>query len=219
MIDWVKLILIATDVPVVIAAVLGVLSLRTKDKLTNIFGVFLLYSGIIQILALLLWLLKINNMPLLHLYVPSGFILISMFYGVVFKTLINPIILKVLAIGFVVYSLLNTIFIEDLFSFNSYALSVESILLIILSIFTYLVFLGRKKDADNVQEKTGIIWINSGIFLYYTANLLFFYFGSYIMSRLSVSASSYTWAFHSFYSIVMNCLFIVGLWKRRRIFI
>lgn len=216
MIHWTKIILIVTDLPVLVTAVIALISIRSKDKCTRIFSLFLLFSALIQITALIFWLLHLNNMPLLHLYVPGGFILLSLFYATILKNLINTRIITAITIVFVLYSIINSIFIQKVSTFNSYALSIESVLLIILSIFTFLVFLNQKKDSLSAQEITGLTWINSGIFLYYTADLLLFYFGNYIMNRLSVSDSSYTWVFHSFYSIVMNSFFIIGLWKRHK---
>ncbi len=217
--NWIKLILIASDLPEVILTIVGLLCLKISERSTRVFSVFVIYSGIIQITALVLWLMHRNNMPLLHLYVPSGFVLLFLFYSSLLKDVINKGLMLFIMVAFVMFSLINSIFFQTIFTFNSYALSVESILLIILSIFTYLVFLSQKKDAAKVQETAGFIWINSGIFLYYTADLLLFYFGTFIMNHLTVSASSFTWVFHSFYSIVMNCLFIIGLWKRRKIFL
>jgi hypothetical protein len=66
----------------------------------------------------------------------------------------------------------------------------------------------RKQDIPSLH------WINSGLFIYYSSNLLIFYFGALITHALSKQLNRYTWMLHSFFSIVMYTCFFIGLWKR-----
>jgi membrane protein implicated in regulation of membrane protease activity len=56
----------------------------------RVFSYFIFFSGIIQFLSLLLWFLGKNNMPLLHIYVAAGFLLLAWFYRTLLRNFINP---------------------------------------------------------------------------------------------------------------------------------
>jgi len=209
-----KAILIAADIPVLLVGIFVVLCYRRLEKTSRIFAWFVICSTIVQIIALILWLLKKNNMPLLHLYVPVGFALLAWYYRDVLGKLIAKGMIDVIILLFLCFSIVNSIFFQSIFIFNSNALTVESILLIILSIFTFIVLLNQQLYSITERVKLGLSWINSGILIYYSSTLLLFYFSNYCMRHYNVNVNAYTWMFHSFASIIMYTCFFVGLWKQ-----
>ncbi|MDP9048051.1 MAG: hypothetical protein M3N14_07930 [Bacteroidota bacterium] len=209
-----KALLIANDIPILLAGCLVMIYYRRFEKKFRIFSWFIICSVIIQIIALVLWLKRENNMPLLHLYVPLGFILLAWFYQAVLESLINKAIIVTVALFFLCFSIINSLFFENIFIFNSNALTVESILLIIFSIFTFIVLLNQQLQSVTRRAKQSLSWINSGILIYYSSTLLLFYFSNYVMHHYSVNVSAHTWMFHSFASIIMYTCFLVGLWKQ-----
>src|SRR5471030_2734084 len=209
-----KAILVANDIPILLAGCLVIIYYRKFEKKFRIFSWFIICSAIVQIIALILWLLRENNMPLLHIYVPLGFVLLAWFYQAVLESLINKGIIVTVALLFLCFSIINSLFFENIFIFNSNALTVESILLIIFSIFTFIVLLNQQLQPITRRVKQSLSWINSGILIYYSSTLLLFYFSNYVMHRYSVNVSAHTWMFHSFASIIMYTFFLVGLWKQ-----
>lgn len=211
-----KTILIASDIPVLLVGIFVMVYYRKLEKTSKIFAWFIVCSAIVQVIALILWLLKKNNMPLLHLYVPVGFALLAWYYRAVLGKLIAKGMIDVITLLFVCFSIANSIFFQSIFIFNSNALTVESILLIILSIFTFIVLLNQQLHSIARSVKLGLSWINSGILIYYSSTLLLFYFSNYCMQHYNVNINAYTWMFHSFASIIMYTCFFVGLWKQVR---
>ena len=211
-----KAILIINDVPIFLSGCLALFYYRRFEKKLKIFSWFIFCSVIIQAIALVYWFLQKNNMPLLHVYVPLGFILLAWFYQVVLQSLINKIIIVVVAVFFLCFSIINSIFFEHPFVFNSNALTAESILLIIFSIFTFIVLLNQQLPSVTPTKNQSLGWINSGILIYFSSTLLLFYFSNYVMRHYSVAASANTWMYHAFASIVMYFCFITGLWKQAR---
>lgn len=213
----VNLILEYSSIPVFITAIYAVIVFRKLDGALKIFAYFIFLSGLTELASTILWHKAINNFPLLHVYVAVGFILQVWFYNEVLKKFINKKLMLAFGVIFTSFTIINSAFFENIYSFNSNALSVQSILVIILSISTYMLFINDivKSDKDFSFIKS-LNWINSGLFIYYTSSLLIFYLGDFFTENYPVILNQYTWAIHTIFLIVMYFCFFVGLWKRPR---
>lgn len=208
------LISVLSHIPIYATTGYSLFLYKRLPKELKIFSWFLLVTGLIQLLSLILALQSINNMPLLHLYVALGFSFLCWFYATVLRQFIDRRIVLVSGLLFLLFTLVNSIFFQDIFTFNSNALTIESILIIILSLSTFMLFLNDAMTEGRRELSTSLNWINSGLFIYYVSNLLIYYFGSVITRSFSQSLNLYTWVFHSFFSVVMYLCFFIGLWKR-----
>lgn len=216
MLQYSKLIILFSDAVVFATAGYAAACHRSLGKELKTFSWFLYFSGVIQFVSMILWFMKRNNLPLLHVYVAGGFFLLALFYRSVLRGFINEIIISGIAIGFLIFTTLNSLFVQDIFTYNSNALVVEAIIVIILSLTTYTVLLNDIVRETRPKLTNGLNWINSGLFVYYSSSLLIFYFGD-IITRLSASFQvRNTWILHAFFSVVMYSCFFVGLWKRPR---
>jgi hypothetical protein len=205
-------IIIASHIPIAVSAVYALAVYKQLGPELKVFSFFLFFSAVIQLSALGLALNRINNLPLLHIYVAAGFFLLTIFYKKILNGFIHPRIIWGIGISFLVYTVLNTLFFEPIRTFNSMALTVESILVVILSLVTFIVLLNdiaRERRSSIIKS---INWINSGLFIYYSSSLLIFYF----TRNFPLSINQYTWILHSFLSIAMYSCFYIGLWKRQR---
>lgn len=207
-----EILIIASHVPIAVSAVYALCIYRQLEPELKVFSFFLFFSAAVQLTALGLALKRINNLPLLHIYVAAGFLLLAVFYQNILNSFIRPRIIWAITVSFLVYTVLNSLFIEPIFTFNSMALTVESILVVILSLSTFIVLLN-----DIVKERRSTViksinWINSGLFIYYSSSLIIFY----LTRNFPLSINQYTWILHSFFSIAMYTCFCIGLWKRRR---
>lgn len=153
-------------------------------------------------------------MPLLHVYVGAGFVMLSVFYYKVLEGFINKTLIYSIAAVFLILTILNSIYLQPVRTFNSYALTLESVLLIIFSLTTYFLLLDDVVKEKRKHIVSSINWINSGIFIYYVSNLLIFYFSGYFYKYFPPEFNRYTWVFHSFFSVVMYTFFFIGIWKR-----
>ncbi|MBI3240470.1 MAG: hypothetical protein HYZ43_16760 [Flavobacteriia bacterium] len=209
-----RIIIIVSHIPV-FAVALYALFIYTKLKVElKAFAWFLFCSGMLQLVSLIYWFLEKNNLFILHLLVPAGFVFLAVFYLNVLKDFLNPKILMVSATGFVVFSLINSLYFQPLSVFNSNALTVECVLLVILSLSTYTLLLNKTIINRDSKAFAGINWINSGLFIYHSSTLLIFYFGEYITSNINLELSRYTWVVHSAFSVIMYFCFWRGLWNR-----
>lgn len=202
--------------PVLVTSSYGLIVYRRLTGELKIFSWFLFLSGIIQIISSILWFNKKNNLPLLHLYVAGGFLCLAWFYATVLKGFINQKIIWAGAILFTCFTVINSLFFQQINTFNSNALTVESVLVIIMSLFTFIALLNDIVKEQKLRLIKSLNWINSGLFIYYTSSLLIFYFGDLFTKRFPVFLNQYTWTLHTLFLLVMYSCFFVGLWKRPR---
>lgn len=207
-------ILISAMLPIVFSAVYALVLYKRSVHAIRVFSWFIFLSAVIQVVSLVLWFFEKNNMPLLHTYVCLGFLCLSFFYKTVLQDFINPVIILVVAIAFTCFTIINSLAVQSIFIFNSYALTAESVLVVIYSLFTFIVLLNDAAKEKRKYLITSLRWINAGLFIYFASSLLLFYFGKVIMGGLPKALSRYTWILHSFFTVVMYICFILGLWKQ-----
>lgn len=207
-----KIILVGSCLPVLVAAVYAALTFRSQGKAIKLFSVFLFLSAVMQVVSGLIWWFKINNQPLLHLYVAAGYVCLSLFYRELFRTFLNGNIMLILAAVFVLAAIGNAIYLQPLTRHCSHTLTAESVLVIIFSLFTFILLLRDISNEFGGARKT-ISWINTGLFVYYASSLLIFYFSDIMARALPVYINQYTWVLHSVFSMFMYTCFIIALWK------
>lgn len=203
-------------VPTVVVATYAAFVYKKLPPQLKIFTWFILLSGIIEATSRILWFNGKNNMPLLHIYVAAGFLCLSYFYRYLLKDFVNPKIIWMMQIVFTVFTIINSVFIQNVFTFNSYALTVESVILVIFSLTTYLLMMNDVVKKNHAKIRKSVDWLNSGVFIYYASSLLIFHFGNLITVLSPSALVDYTWVLHAIFSIVMYCCFFVGLWNRAK---
>jgi hypothetical protein len=209
-----NIILILTNIPILLVALYAGRYFYQLGKELRIFSGFLFLSVFIQIPSLILYLLKINNMPLLHIYTMAGGYLIIHFYQELLKEYLTVTILKWVARLFVLFILFDSLFLENIFTFNPIGLSVEAVIIVILALSTFNLLLREKTEFQNKELRRSFNWINSGFFIYFCSNLLLHYFGDYLMhSPVSNTIFRNVWMLHSLFSITMYICFFTALWK------
>lgn len=211
-----KAVIDYSDIAAYIVGIYTIMVYKKLPKEMKYFSWFVFVSFAVQVIASILFYQRENNLPVLHIYTVVGFVCLMIFYNQIFDGLIRPMILWVLAGVFVTFSIINSIFIQDIYSFNSYALSVEAVIIIILSLTTFVFLMNDIVKERRVAIIKSISWINAGLFIYYSSSLLVFYFGNMIINFSKTPLVRYTWFIYALFSIIMYFCFFIGLWKRPR---
>jgi hypothetical protein len=212
-----KFIVYISYIPILVATILAIYYYKKYDIILKSFSQFILVSAIAQVISLGFFVFKLNNMPILHIYTLIGFVYLAAFYRAILKDYINIRIVWIVTILFSLFTILNSLFLQNFFSFNSYALTIQSVLIIIISLFTYIVLFNNIVEKKHITSVSGINWINSGLFIYHSCCLILFFIGDSVIVLLSKEYYIHTWVFHSFLSMLIYCFFIVGLWRKSSI--
>ncbi|WP_298519780.1 hypothetical protein [uncultured Kordia sp.] len=202
-------------IPLLIALLLVARNYLRFSVELKVISWYVFLSVIVQFSSQYLASQKINNMYLLHIFVPTSFVCLSMFYQKTYASFLNRKIIWWIVSLFVVYSVFNSMYWEDIKTFNSYALSVESVLLIIYSLSLFALLLNEEVRNEKRELLSSLRWINSGILIYYASGLLIFYFGDFL-TRFSFEKFQISWLFHSFIYIVQFTCISIGLWKYQK---
>ena len=212
-ISVVRLIMDASNIPPFLAGVLALVYFKKFDKRLFSFKLFLLFNSVIQISQLVLSSLKQHNLFLLHIDVPVEFTLLAYFYYSFLKKYVDKKIFFTLISLFLLFSIINSIFIQPVNSFNSHALIAEALILIILSIFAFIVLLDPRSGMNKVQIGKTATLINSGIFVNFSTTLLIYYFSNFLIKNADKGTVNYIWVYNDLASVVMYAFFIAAVWK------
>lgn len=210
----VNAILLLTNVPIFIVALYSAFYYQRFGRELKIFSLFLFLSAVIQGTSVVLYLFDMNNMPFLHMYTSVGGVLLILFYRAILKKYLSERILAWLAVLFVLFSVLDSLFYEHIFSFNRYALILQSMIMLILGIATFSLLLQEKSHLENELLRKSINWINSGMFIYFCSTLILYYFDDYL-EQINIDYINFRllWILHSLFTVTMYSCFFIGLWK------
>lgn len=185
------------------------------EKELKMLSWWLIITGALHLIAFVLFLAHKNNLYVLHVLVPARFFLLLLVYKQILQPHFQSWMLVVFGGGFVLYSLLNSLFLEPVNSFNSNAMTVESVLLVILSISAYILLLNKQEQQKLKVSGRSVVWFNGGVFLYYTSSLILMYFGDYIIRVINAEWSRYIWLMHGFFMVILYYCFWRALWDRK----
>jgi hypothetical protein len=156
---------------------------------------------------------KMNNLPLFHLNSILELACLSMmFYYLVNSPLIKKSIVGII-LGFATFAIVNALFFQDIYTFNSYPRIAVCLLLIIYCI---IFFIQTLNELTVVRLETyGIFWIVLGTLIYFAGNMFLFTFFEYLL-RVSKEYGFQLWNIHSILNIIFNSLLALGIWLDRK---
>lgn len=165
---------------------------------------YLIISGLINLIAIILSNYSITNLPLLHLYTAvEATLLLSYFREIFTQTSIKKT-LTFLMVVFPFFCIINFIFLQR-HGYNTYTRPLESILIT----FFCLLYIYKSGFTDNWLQKS-INWINSGILVYFPASLMIFISSNYILDKGDKAMNSIVWGVHAALVLLMYLLWTKG---------
>ena len=213
---WTELarkILVYASVPVVVTSSYAIYTFKKQSITIKKLSYFLIVSLVIEVVSKTLWFLKVNNFPILHIYTLAGFLTLILFYKAVLDKFIPGKVFIVITSLFISFTIINSIFIQSIFESNSYALTLESVLILILSLISFYYLL--KVQPEVTPDVVSILSANTGIFIYFTCNVILFTLSSKF-SGYSPDFRKYVWAVHALVALLMYSCFFIALWKNTR---
>ena len=151
-----------------------------------------------------------NTTPIGHFYFPIAFLIAGLFYKQILSDFIKPKYILTIIIAFLIYCLINSLFIQNLFEYASLEGSIGSI---IIFLFSILFFTKVMIEAKIVKlSKEPLIWINSSFLLYYTGN--FFFYALYnLRANTSYQMALFAGQVFSVLNLIFYLLIAIGFLK------
>jgi hypothetical protein len=173
---------------------------------------YLVIAGITNFTANILATRNINNLPLLHIYTALEFLVLSVFYRSVLKdSLVTKLILPVLVL-FVIFCVVNALFFQTIFLYNSYSRSLSAFILVVYAI----VYFKQRLDQGHSISKHNrpLLWINSALLIYFGGSFFLFISSNLILANITMNAM--LWDIHASLVFVMYILFTIGFSNAKR---
>lgn len=171
--------------------------------------ILLIISVIVALISKHLWSLKENNLYLLHYYTVFEFCGWMTIYYLLFEGAVMKRILLFLGVSFIIFSVVNSIFLQPLSTFNSNSRSLESILLVGFSIAYFFKVFKEKKVI--YLEKNDNFWLNAAALIYFSGSFLLFGFSNLLLESNSYEVKE-IWVIHAFLLCIHYILITISLW-------
>ena len=185
---------------------------RYANKKEKVFIYYIVAIGFFELLAMVLvWLVSGgNNLPGLHLYTLFQFILLTLFFNECFKELSDRFRYKwVLAIG-TVGIIANSIFVQSIFTYNSYSKSLVELYVILMSITLFKLFLSDRTH-EQIEMKPSISFV-SAVFLQSAVSIIFYISSNDIM-KMKISLLNIIMILRLAINYISLLMIMFGLWQ------
>ena len=205
------------DFSTIAPLVLGLLNLKyLRDGWQWVFG-FVVLGFITYILHSHVF-AGVNNLFLMHLYVPLKFILFTGAYRHFLQGFVSARILVWVVVLFIGYCIFNTIFIQRITEYNSYPRALGSFLISIYAILWYMKTL-TNMEIRRLRDEP-VVWFNTGVLIYFAGSFFVFILSNQVLFQ-SVQLSRQVWLVSStlmviFYQIIAYSFFLVGKKEKRK---
>lgn len=195
---------------VVIPLGIGIRFFRTYGNDLKALTFFLALSAIVEITSYYLWYEHRNNLPLLHLYTLIEFVFLSYIYREHIASVIPRRVINAIMVLFILFSVFNSLYIQSIYHFNTYARGIE----IVLILFYAIVFVYALITRSDLTKLTRIpmFWVNTGVLLYYTTSFFVFLLSNNMLLMLPKSAVQLSWGFHGIFLLIYHAFLSVALW-------
>ena len=170
-------------------------------------------SSITQLISRVLWYLEINNLPLFHIYPIVELVLLSIIYQGSLKSFFPPVLIPLLSGSTILFSIINSLFIQSIFSFSSNAITLECGVVIIYSV-SYFIKLLRFPPIDHL-DRNPMFWINCAVLIYFSGSFMIFMYSNHILPG-SKDMQMVVWSVHGILNIVMYTLYSIALWVKEK---
>lgn len=153
----------------------------------------------------------INNLPLLHLYTLGEFVIYSLMYLSFFKLdNKNKRLAGLLTFLVSILIILNSVFVQSIWGFNSYAKTLVQCVIIIYSLSYF--FLNYMNKIKNGIIRKVRLFINATILIYYSGSLFVFMFSDYFLRVLGGTPRE-LWIINISLNFLFQVAILVTVWK------
>jgi len=201
----------AVPFAMVVPFVMALLRLHALPRYATAIVWLLVLSGLTQLTITFLANQGVNNMPFFHFYTVAEMALVVLFFAHLPDFKHAAKIVYGIGVAFLAFAILNTLYVQDLHHFNSYARSIEALIVIALC-FAYF---ARQLNTDNLSYRDPAMWFVTGLFIYFSASFIIF-----LISDLSLVLDKYfdwvLWNLHATIVLIMYILYTAGFARCHR---
>lgn len=198
------------EILLLINIILYYFNFKFSKQISIWFNIFLILGLITQIISKILFINSYQNLPLLHIYTLLEFIFLSLFYkDIITKEFFLTKYFNAFIIIMSVLIILNSIFLQNLYTFNSNAKTLTQVIYIGYALVYFFQAPFERSDLSKLLN-----WINSAILLYYAGSLFIFMASSAFFQLTEMYR--FFWVINALLYLIFQILLFVALWTFRQ---
>lgn len=209
--DLSRFVLNYAFLPVFLPALVALRYYKLFDKNLRLFALYIFLSFVTEMVVKLMWLFKMNNLPLFHTYTVAEFVLLTFFFRQLYGMVGKRLPLKSVLFVFLAFALVNTLFFQPVFKHNTNVRTVEAVVVCGYCLVFFYYYM--KYNFSSATFPESYLWITAGLFLYFSANVFLFIFSNYLYEHMTKEEVRLMWASHGIINGIKYILIAVGLWK------
>ncbi len=198
---------------ILLPLLIAMIKLKLLPREARRLFVYLVVDAMVSVTSSVLARYNVPNTPLYHLATIVQTVLILYFFYLVLQKKAVSVFVKWAMFLFPVTGIANSIWLQPMLEFNSYTLSLQSLMIILCSFFYWW---HQEDDAELKWAAIPLNWIVSGLLLYFSSSFLLFTFSNAALTYLSVENFALMWNVHAALSIIMYVLMSIGFSKYER---
>ena len=197
---------------VFIPVVTSLIKFKNHSASSRALFYFLIFSGTTDIVVSQFAAHRIDSTPGLHFYTVAELLSLSYFFYTLFSASSKKRAISIVAIAFIVLSVINTCFFQPLNHDNTYTRSLEALIMVA---YCFMYFDQESRIRQSIKwEKKPANWLVTGLLVYFAGAFFFFLFSN-IITALSISTQNFLWCLHGALQIIMYLLITVGYLNER----
>lgn len=190
---------------ILIPIIFGLVNYKTAKVNSRILFYYLIISGIINILAIVVRRYHVSNLPLLHIYTLVEAVFLLSYLKSIFKEPLIKKALLTLIVLFPIICILNFTFLQSIYTFNTYTRPLEAILIT----FFCLLYIYKSGFTDNWISKPRN-WFNMGMLIYFPTAFVIFISSNYLIVNNNKSMTNLVWDIHAALVLLMYLFWARG---------
>lgn len=191
---------------ILIPIIIGLLHYKNLNVASKYLLGYLIVSGVINLVAIIFIKYKMNNLPLLHLYTIIEAVFLLSYFRSIFKQIVVKKILLAISFLFPIICIINLIFFQSIFTYNTYTRPLEAIFIT----FFCLLYLYQSGFAENWLKKS-VNWFNIGVLTYFPVVCIIFILSNYMVFVLKdKEMNRMVWTLHGVFVLVMYLVWAKG---------
>jgi hypothetical protein len=150
-----------------------------------------------------------NNLFVVHIYTILHFNIIALFYYTHFGTFYHRYAVPSMMVFFTGFAMINSLFFQKLTEFNTKALSLECLLVVILCVMCFYKMITELTTKE--PEKKPVFWINTGFLFYFAGNIVLFTLSNVVLKE-NMDFNYLSWGLHALLTVILQIFIGIGLW-------
>lgn len=197
-----------------LAFIIGIFRYKYFTKELKIFFYFVAFGVLTEIYTKFhqQFIMK-STMPIGHFYFPIAFLILTLFYFRLLNKFIKPIYFFIISIIYLLYCIINPVFIQSLNEYSSLVGAIGALLVFLFSVVYFIKVMTEAKIEKLSHEP--LIWINTAVLIYYSFN--FFYFSLYNLRIIeSLEMAKLVTVFFGVFNLFFYLIISVGFTISKR---